>query len=644
MVVGTSARRGPGPAIVLVIVWAVLAAATTAHAQDVPDDATLDRLDVHLWRPGQSVDDYLAAESGSVLSAGRFSAGLFMNYERRPLVAFVERGGDRDEVAIVDSSVLFDLTFAYGIYDRLQLGIDVAVISEQAGDLAVATAVGRETTLGDLRFDAKLRLVGPPDGGRGLSLAAALGLTLPVGSDDGFASSGAWGVRPRVIVEGRGKRGGVSSTLGLHLRTEKAEFIDIDVQHELELSVAGRLLLGRSDFALLAEGDMRVGINDPGIAETPLELLGGVAWRGLPGLELLVASGAGLTEGYGTPKLRILLGVRVAADPLPHDFDRDGMLGSADACPEHAGPRENRGCPDEDRDGDGVVDRLDHCVAERGDAGHGGCPPKPAEKDTDLDMVVDRQDHCPEVKGSPDNLGCPDGDGDGDGIIDRNDPCPSQAGPRENVGCPDTDGDHDEIVDRLDKCPATYAKTADGCPPPDQDGDGYADDVDKCPGEPEVFNGVGDEDGCPDAGPALVEITREAIVIKEQVFFDTGKARIQKRSFKLLATVAQTLTLHPEIQKVRVEGHTDTSGNQAKNKKLSQARADAVVKHLVEVNGIDATRLEAVGFGQDQPLNDNSTAKLRAANRRVEFKIVVRAGEVTDAAPAAPPPQPANSP
>jgi outer membrane protein OmpA-like peptidoglycan-associated protein len=610
-----------------------------ARADELPPGEPSDRLDVHLWRPGQAYDDYLAAESGSVVSAGRWSAGLFVDYESRPLVAYAMSADDRgEEITVVDSSVLFDFTFAYGVYDRLQLGVDVAVASEQSGTLDVGAGVGNTTRLGDLRFDAKLRLVGPADAHPGLAVAAAVGVTAPVGDATGFTSSGAWAFRPRIIVEGVGKLGSVSSTLGLHLRTEEARFLDLGVQHELALALAGRVFLGAPAFSLLAEANMRVGLNNPGIEEMPLEALGGLSWRGLPGFEALVAAGAGLTQGYGTPALRVIFGLRFAAEPPPKDLDGDGLFGSADACPRRSGPRDRHGCPDEDRDSDGVADRLDRCPTQAGDAAHGGCPVAevPGQKDRDLDMVVDPQDHCPDVPGSPDNLGCPDADADGDGLVDRNDTCPGQAGPRENLGCPDGDGDHDQVDDRLDRCPELYGKGAYCCPPPDQDGDGLTDDVDQCPAEPETYNGKADDDGCPDAGAVLVEVTPEAIVIKQQVFFDTGKAKIQKRSFLLLATVAKTLLLHPEIQKVRVEGHTDSSGNQGKNMALSQARAESVVKHLVEVNGVEAARLEAVGCGQEKPLNDNSSAKLRAANRRVEFRIVVRGGVSTEAAPAAP--------
>ena len=145
--------------------------------------------------------------------------------------------------------------------------------------------------------------------------------------------------------------------------------------------------------------------------------------------------------------------------------------------------------------------------------------------------------------------------------------------------------------------------------------------MDKCPGEAEIFNGVDDDDGCPDKGVELAVSTDERIVIRQQVNFDTGKATIKKSSFLLLKTVAKILSLHAEFTKIRVEGHTDKRGNDQKNMKLSQDRADSVRKHLVEVGGIDPERLQSVGFGPTQPIATNATNQGRAKNRRVEFVI-----------------------
>jgi outer membrane protein OmpA-like peptidoglycan-associated protein len=80
------------------------------------------------------------------------------------------------------------------------------------------------------------------------------------------------------------------------------------------------------------------------------------------------------------------------------------------------------------------------------------------------------------------------------------------------------------------------------------------------------------------------------------------------------------MTDHPEIKKVRVEGHTDNVGSADYNKKLSQQRAEAVVKWLSS-HGIAADRLKAVGMGKERELVPNTSEANRALNRRVEFHI-----------------------
>jgi outer membrane protein OmpA-like peptidoglycan-associated protein len=122
----------------------------------------------------------------------------------------------------------------------------------------------------------------------------------------------------------------------------------------------------------------------------------------------------------------------------------------------------------------------------------------------------------------------------------------------------------------------------------------------------------------------LAVMKGERIEIQEQVTFATNKAIIKPSSFPLLTTVAKLLALHPEVTKLRIEGHTDRSGNAAKNQPLSQARAEAVRRYLIDA-GIDGARLEAVGFGSSRPVASNATKKGRALNRRSEFIIVDRA-------------------
>lgn len=99
--------------------------------------------------------------------------------------------------------------------------------------------------------------------------------------------------------------------------------------------------------------------------------------------------------------------------------------------------------------------------------------------------------------------------------------------------------------------------------------------------------------------------------------FDTGKSSIKDESRPVIEQMYELLTTNPSLT-VEIQGHTDSVGKPEANLKLSDDRAKAVMTALLE-KGIDAARLTAVGFGDAQPVADNSTEEGRAKNRRVEL-------------------------
>ncbi len=364
--------------------------------------------------------------------------------------------------------------------------------------------------------------------------------------------------------------------LGFGLRATSSDMLGSDIDVPLHASAGFRLWLSRS-VALRA--DLRF-IRGPSEGHPQAD----PSWT--------------LNASYGEFSLGVSFnpmprGGDRTPPPVDHDPDRDGVLDSADMCPNEAGAGNPDGCPTKDSDGDGIADKEDKCPDQAETVNkwddQDGCPD--TVPDTDGDGMDDLADKCvdqaEDVDAFQDEDGCPDPDNDNDGVLDGKDKCPGVTGPVDNWGCPDTDQDADGIVDRLDNCPAE--------------------------------KGTEKNHGC--KAKQLVVITKDRLQILDQVKFVTGSTKLSGASNKLLDNIARVLIAHPEIWKVKVEGHTDNVGKPEKNQTLSDGRAASVVKYLVK-KGVQPERLEAVGHGDTAPIEDNKTAKGRAQNRRVEFNIV----------------------
>lgn len=120
--------------------------------------------------------------------------------------------------------------------------------------------------------------------------------------------------------------------------------------------------------------------------------------------------------------------------------------------------------------------------------------------------------------------------------------------------------------------------------------------------------------------PWSSEAGSSQVYIEGKIVFDTGKDVIRPGSEKVLATLLQFLKEHPEVTRLRVEGHTDDRADEDYNLELSARRSLAVCNWLVD-NGVDNLRLIAVGFGKAKPIAPNTIAAGRAENRRTEFHV-----------------------
>lgn len=177
------------------------------------------------------------------------------------------------------------------------------------------------------------------------------------------------------------------------------------------------------------------------------------------------------------------------------------------------------------------------------------------------------------------------------------------------------DSDSDGVANSADLCPGTapgLSVDANGCVMvKDDDKDGVANAADKCPAT--SAGAAVDADGC------YITIT-ETKEVALRINFASNSTEVPASDESQIKEVADFMTQYP-LTKVTIEGHTDDSGAAAYNQQLSQRRAEAVAQVLSNRFGIAASRVSAVGYGEEQPIVSNDTAENRAKNRRVTAKV-----------------------
>lgn len=533
---------------------------------------------VNRFEPAEAGSDWFASESLDFRGHVRPAIGLTGDYAHKPLVLY---DADGDEFApLVKSQLSLHLGASLILWERLRLGLSLPFVLTQSGDPGsvpgTAIEYSDDTTLGDLRLGADVRLAG--EYGGPFSIALGVQAHLPTGDRAAYSGDGGVRITPRLLIAGDIAVLAYSLRAGVAYRAQDDGIAGVPTGTEATFGASlglrfGGLLLGPELYGTTVISDGDAAFKK---ATTPFELIFGVHYK-LTDWIFSLGGGPGLTRGLGAPTFRLLASIEWAPGyeekpeepvvmeepPPPPDKDGDRIFDARDACPNEAGelnddPKKN-GCPP-DTDGDGIYDAQDACKDVAGvandDFSKHGCPP-----DGDEDGIADALDSCPDVKGvasdDPQRHGCPP-DQDGDDILDSDDACPTVAGPR-NV-------------------------------------------------DPS-------KNGCPKA-----RVEKGEIKITERIEFKTGSAAIMPSSTEILEAVRSILDAHPEITLLSIEGHTDNVGRAKYNQKLSQLRTESVVKWLVK-NGIDRKRLTATGYGSSVPIADNDTAEGREKNRRVEFHI-----------------------
>ncbi len=603
---------------------ALLAASVLSGGTALAQDS--DGIDVERFRPNADAYGYFGLDSAATLGNLQLGVGFWGNYSNDPIT--LDLGGNRvapdaangdDGDGLLDDRFRSDLQVGMGITRFFSFTVDLPLVLAQDGyqstglsDVTQGAVALDGGGLGDVTIAPKIvgmdRRRGP------MGLALAIPVSVPTGDGTFYNGEGGVTVTPTAIVEL--SDGSIQTRDYLYRATVNLGYKFRPADRIRDVSINSEALFGLG-FGLHAADPLEIilEVNGGAFGSRPEQQ----AAEALLGAKILagnyvainLAGGMGLMEGIGSPDYRIVGGFTVAPpfDPNARDVDGDGVADGMDQCKDEAedrdGFKDDDGCPEPDNDFDGVPDEQDECPNDAEDddgwLDNDGCP----EKDNDKDGIADVDDRCPDeaetINDFDDEDGCPDDkpidDTDGDGYKDDIDRCPYDA--------EDLDGFEDE----------------DGCPEKDNDNDGVLDVDDECPLVREIVNGVDDDDGCPDEGRVVVD--KGSIKITERIYFDFGKASIQTRSESLIDEIAAVITGNPDLKKIRVEGHTDNVGSDVNNLKLSQGRADAV-KAALAARGVEASRLDAVGFGEMRPIESNDTEEGRQNNRRVEFIIVDR--------------------
>jgi outer membrane protein OmpA-like peptidoglycan-associated protein len=121
------------------------------------------------------------------------------------------------------------------------------------------------------------------------------------------------------------------------------------------------------------------------------------------------------------------------------------------------------------------------------------------------------------------------------------------------------------------------------------------------------------------ARPEPLQQQLDTLLTGTVIEFQTGSAELRPQSLHVVGALASTLEKQPQAR-VRIEGHTDASGRPEENQALSERRAESVKAALV-ARGVEATRIETLGFGSSRPLVRERTPEDRARNRRIQLTV-----------------------
>ncbi len=611
--------------------WLALLVAPAAAAAD--NEGAAEHLDAQRFDPGVGSDAFFHLSDPAVGEPMSPGAALIFNVADDPFI-FRYDDPEREELEILGTVATANLVGSFTL-PRVRAALDLPLhVYSKGYQQQGFKLVGDMSALAT--FEAWQGDLGP-----GLAVLGLTGrLVLPSGQEEAWL--GESGVTAGLVADARYDLGPVriGASAGFHTGTQE-QVGDVHWGHRLPFA-AGVSYAATDTLRVSGEldGELVLGSSTPG--SRPVEMLAGAHYQVFPGLIAQVGIGMGITQGIGAPDWRIALGVAY----------RPASLG---------GPFSSL-----DSDGDGLADDVDLCIDQPEDLNgvddHDGCPD--GVLTPTLVRVLDSTGH--QVTGAVLDLNSGPWTGSFTlqaGDLVRSLPPGNYGGTVEAEGFQTllfslevpADSRHEQSL-RLAAAVVPVGVTilvrdVEGLPVANTwvrglgreevSQEGAPDGVTRLDLAPGAWSLVISAPGyrttekalSVDAGQtASIEIVLEGarvalegdrVRIMDKIYFELDSAEIKRESFSLLDEVAEVLLDHSELTHVAIHGHTDDQGDDTYNLELSLRRSQAVRRYLIQV-GVNEDLLSAAGFGETQPLVQETSETARAANRRVEFHVVER--------------------
>jgi outer membrane protein OmpA-like peptidoglycan-associated protein len=525
----------------------------------------------------------------------KLTLGLAGSHSRKALSTSMtaDEGTGSAATAVVDHRVDFDFMASLGLLDVAEIAVAMPVAFQTGDDGSVfgdgvAHGDANAISQGDLRLIPKLQLADVSDG----AFAAALLSSVVIPSGDGTQYIGESGVvfSPALALSARLGRFRSGLEAGYRVRPQSI-ISSLVVDDEVFGSLAAAYNFGPStdlpvDIVAELHGHLPAKAKVRGVGfdtreytkiRTTAELDVGIRSTFARGLQATLGVGTGVLPGYGAPETRIFASISYQVSLASTELEPDAPT---------------------------VVARTEEAANGRGNVSEEVGAAVLAEATTEktappvLELQGRRRGADIDRRATPQTGLC--------AYLPANEQDPLPSAGSDSLRDPSA---RDSDTNRTD-----------------EDGDGVSDDVDWCPNEAESYNNFRDTDGCPERGvgpESVVRVSRDRIEVRQKISFQSDTDVLASRSQRVLKQVASVMRNYQGISRLQIAVHTVLSTPNIDDTTLSQARAEAIARYLVE-QGVAPSRLRPVGYGASKPLVPVELPDAWRVNNRVEFTIASR--------------------